>query len=258
MRRWWVVAALALAAPVPLVAQGVLTGIIRDDSTGAPLAGVEVLLVGTSLRAVTGGEGRYLLSGVPAGRQEALVRLVGYLPIRAGLFVTAGDTVRANATLIRSEVELAPLVVTEEMARPRGMGREAIEERRRLGMGLHFDSAVLRQNTHRDLGDLLQGRTGVAVSPRQPGGGYFLLSSRSRDPVTGQFDCYMQIYLDGMPVGRGGKAGTNGVRPESTRLFELASLEAVEVYRSAAEVPPEFGGASGGCGVVLLWSRRGP
>lgn len=249
--------ALLLATPAPLLAQGVITGIVRDDSTGAPLPGAEILINFTNLRAVTAANGRYLLSGVPAGRREAIIRLVGYVPIRTSLILTDGDTLRVNATLVRSEVALAPIIVTGEAPGSGGMGREGFEERKRLGMGLHFDSTTMRRNEHRDVGDLLQGRPGVAVSPRLPGGGYHILSSRSRDPLTGRFNCYMQVYLDGVPVGRGGKAGTNEVRPESTRIFEVASLESMEVYRSAAEVPPEYGGATGGCGVVLLWSRRG-
>jgi hypothetical protein len=41
-------------------------------------------------------------------------------------------------------------------------------------------------------------------------------------------------------------------------MFNLFGLDAVEVYRSAAEVPVEYGGSNAGCGVILLWSRRGP
>jgi hypothetical protein len=42
------------------------------------------------------------------------------------------------------------------------------------------------------------------------------------------------------------------------REFALTGLDAVEVYRSAAEVPLEYGGANAGCGVILLWSRLTP
>jgi hypothetical protein len=34
-------------------------------------------------------------------------------------------------------------------------------------------------------------------------------------------------------------------------------MEAIEVYRSASEVPIEFGGNSASCGVIVLWTTRG-
>jgi hypothetical protein len=36
------------------------------------------------------------------------------------------------------------------------------------------------------------------------------------------------------------------------------NVEAIEVYRSPAEVPPQYGGAEAACGVILLWRRVGP
>lgn len=42
-----------------------------------------------------------------------------------------------------------------------------------------------------------------------------------------------------------------------SRDFFVPEYQAVEAYRSAAEVPTEFSGASSQCGVVVLWTRRG-
>ena len=38
-------------------------------------------------------------------------------------------------------------------------------------------------------------------------------------------------------------------------LVPIEILEAAEVYRSASEAPPRYGGGMGGCGVIVLWSR---
>jgi len=85
MRRSLAGASLGCAAVVlasSLQAQATLSGIVRHDSTGAPLAGVEVLINTTPHRTETGADGRYTLTGLPAGVYQAIFRKVGYLPVR--------------------------------------------------------------------------------------------------------------------------------------------------------------------------------
>lgn len=45
-----------------------------------------------------------------------------------------------------------------------------------------------------------------------------------------------------------------------SRDIPVATVEAVEVYRTAAETPPEFRGAGADCGVIVVWTavRTGP
>lgn len=218
------------------------------------MAGVEVLLSGTTHRAETDREGRYVVAGLPAGSFMVIFRLVGYLPVRTDVALRSGDTSRVNATLIANVVTLNPISVTGTPSTTRGVGvgREAFEERRRMGFGVYFDSTYLRRMEHRRLDDLLYSVPGVKLSQRLRDGGRYIMSSRRADT------CFMQIFFDGVPVGRGGMAGRAGVSPVSTAMFSLSSIEKFEVYRSAAEVPMEYGGNNALCGVLLLWSRRGP
>ena len=46
-------------------------------------------------------------------------------------------------------------------------------------------------------------------------------------------------------------------QPPDLSKFNPLDLEAVEVYRSAAELPIEYGGTNAACGVLLLWTRIG-
>ena len=59
--------------------------------------------------------------------------------------------------------------------------------------------------------------------------------------------CTPTVVLDGAVVGRG---DVDVVAPHS--------LEAIEVYPSAAGVPVQYSGYLSPCGAILLWSRRGP
>lgn len=237
-----------------------LTGLVRNDSTGAPIPGVEVLLNGTAHRTETNAQGRYLLSGLPAGTYQAIYRLVGHLPARIDVRLTPGDTTRANATLIPSAVVLNPVIVTgaPETARGVGIGREAFEERRRLGFGRFYDTeAIRRVDGHLDLPTMLSRTSGADIRRTK----YFpiyqtLTVYLAFNPI--RRNCVMQIYYNGAPVGRGGVLGVSETRPVDLREFALTGLDAIEVYRSAAEVPQEYGGINAGCGVILLWSRVTP
>ncbi|HET9274655.1 MAG TPA: carboxypeptidase regulatory-like domain-containing protein [Gemmatimonadales bacterium] len=253
----WLVVAVLLFAPFPLSAQSALAGIVREDSTGRPLASVEVLVEGTSARAVTGPNGRYAIAGLAPGSRVVLFRLIGFLPLRLPVRLAAGDTTRANALMVPSTVVLDSIVVAGRQPGPRGIGVEAFEERRKMGFGKFYDSTDLRRSEHLRLGDLLRRKGGVEVrmgmidSARAS----IAFNPYRRDPLSGALNCAMQVYLDGVPMGRGGRLSENRF---DLGFFDPANLEAIEVYTSAAEVPPEYSGPTADCGVILLWSRRGP
>jgi metal-sulfur cluster biosynthetic enzyme len=38
-------------------------------------------------------------------------------------------------------------------------------------------------------------------------------------------------------------------------IVQLGAIEAIEVYTSAAQVPIKYNQTSGGCGVMLIWTR---
>jgi len=58
--------------------------------------------------------------------------------------------------------------------------------------------------------------------------------------------CRPQYFLNGSPFRL-----DDGI----DRTFATADFEAVEIYRSAGELPGEFSGTRGACAIVL-WTRR--
>lgn len=235
---------LCLPLPSPLHSQVVATGVVTDGSTKLPLAGVEVLIDGHDRPVLTDAQGRYLIQRVPDGARIVLFRMVGYRPVREMAVFKRGDTTVVNGVLIGLAVQLDSVLVRGSPGRAPGVGfgLEAFEERRMKGFGIFLDSTLLRRNEHRDLADVVRGHPGISISARQRGGGYLIAAGR------GPSRCIVQMYLDGMrlPV------------PTKTNIVSVSDLVAVEVYRSSAEVPLEYGGPRAGCGVVLLWTRRGP
>src|SRR4051794_33041503 len=80
---------LLVAVLGPARAQtGRITGIVTDSAAGFPVAGVNVSVIGTSISALTGDNGRYTIANVPAGTHILEARRLGYSPLRrAGVAV---------------------------------------------------------------------------------------------------------------------------------------------------------------------------
>lgn len=252
-------AVLSLITPVATYAQATLTGIVRDDSTARPLAGVEILVQTTNHRALTNESGRYELTGLPAGVYQAIFRLVGHLPVRMDVLLRDGESTRANAVLVRSEVILDPIVVTGEMPRPRGNMLDAFEERRAMGFGEFIDSETLRRSEHLKLPDVLRRHSRIELRYVcfSPLGGSvdncrdekgWLAFNQGRIGAGGGF-CFMHVMLDGQLITRLG--------PVDLRAFlPVNELEAVEIYRSMAQVPVQFADPDTRCGIIVAWTRR--
>src|SRR2546429_970784 len=57
---------------------GKVTGVVKDRTTAAPLAGAQVTVLGTRLVAVTDAAGGFALSGIPVGTVTLRARTIGY------------------------------------------------------------------------------------------------------------------------------------------------------------------------------------
>jgi hypothetical protein len=62
----------------------------------------------------------------------------------------------------------------------------------------------------------------------------------------------MTIWLDGIKTW----APDSRMPPPDIDQIPVIQLEAVEIYRGAADTPIELGGTGGGCGTIVLWTRR--
>lgn len=107
-----------LVAAAPAFAQtGTITGQVTDQATGAPLAGAQVMVVGTNLSVPTNELGRYLIVGAPVGTQQVRVSLIGYAQSTMTVTVTAGETVVQDFQLVTSAIELEAVVVNAATGR---------------------------------------------------------------------------------------------------------------------------------------------
>lgn len=87
--------ALILVFPILLFGgeTGKIVGKVTDQSTGAPLVGVDVYIEGTEFGAATGSDGGYIINFVPSGTYEVTASYIGYEPVKKiGVVVLADQT----------------------------------------------------------------------------------------------------------------------------------------------------------------------
>jgi hypothetical protein len=106
-----------LFAPAALVAQetGKIQGRVTDAASGAPIAGAQVVIVGTRLGNITNADGFYFVNNVPAGLQDVQAQYIGYQSVTVRQTrVLAGQTLTQNFQMAQGAVEVAPLEVIGE------------------------------------------------------------------------------------------------------------------------------------------------
>jgi hypothetical protein len=106
--------ALLLSVPPAIVRaqdapRGTILGTVVDDSTGAALARVTVLVVEPTRGTLTDERGRFVLTGLPAGQRTLRARALSYRQRDVPVVVRAGDTVVVALRLTSAPVTLGAL-----------------------------------------------------------------------------------------------------------------------------------------------------
>ena len=91
--------------------RGSITGTVRGETGDAPLDGVQVSIVGTSLGGITNAEGRYTIANVSPGVYVVQAARIGYAPgrqenveVNAGRATTVDLRLNANALRLQSVI----------------------------------------------------------------------------------------------------------------------------------------------------------
>lgn len=71
---------------------GSVNGVVIDEDTDEALIGANVVLEGTAIGTITDVEGRFALSGLPAGKQMLTVSYVGYDPLEYAVTIVVNET----------------------------------------------------------------------------------------------------------------------------------------------------------------------
>ena len=225
----------ALLGASSLAAQGTsgkIEGTVRDQA-GAPVAGAQVLIVGSAFATTTNEQGYYFFNSVPAGVMTLRAQFIGYAPTEVrNVRVFAGQTFTSNITIEQRAVEVgginvvadaAPLVPRDQVASKPIVRGETIEQ-----LPADNINQVLRLQP-----GVVEGNRGLVIRGGRPG--------------------EAALYVDGVLVrNMNAQFVSQGANPGVVTLGTNA-LEEASVTTGA--IGAEFGDAQSG--VISLVTRSG-
>lgn len=108
---------------------GRIVGRVVDQEQGTAVTGATVEVVGTDRTTTSGLDGRFTLTGLPAGSLTLRVRMLGFTPKTVtGIALTAGGVVEQVVGISRQALQLAEISVSVEAER--GSVTQALDEQR--------------------------------------------------------------------------------------------------------------------------------
>lgn len=244
-------ALLLLGLPRPSAAQSVV-GNLLDAQTGQPIMlGYVVLMTEGGDRVawtLANEDGYFRLDAPDPGSYMLYGESLGYRSSVEGPILLGKDQV------LPAEFRLDPMPVVLDSLRVEAQSKRfslvmaGFYDREKTGLGTFIGpDKILDRFDAKQITDFFWGVPGIRLMPRDnmAGSGYVPLMRAS---ASMRGFCLPDVYLDGIP---------QPAADEIDNVIMPHDIEAIEVYRSAAEVPARYTSAGSNCGVILLWSRKG-
>ncbi len=229
-----------------LVAQ-TIDGVLLERGSDRPIEmGLVTLLTASGdsvATALTDEDGRFRLSSAEGGEFLLAATALGYEPTVASSVFTipedGGMSLMFRIQPIPMEIEGLTLEARASVFSQPKLVQNGFVQRAQSGFGRFITPRDIEASPAFSTADLLT-RTGRVTTRYALGGEEVrMLGTRGY--------CSPTVYVDGVRVSLSG-ASLDAVAP-------LFSIEAAEVYRSASEAPPRYGGGTQGCGVIVLWTK---
>jgi TonB-dependent starch-binding outer membrane protein SusC len=242
---------VGIAGPAVISAQtGTITGRVTDRGTQAPIADVQIVIVGTQNGTRTNDAGEYRLPNVPAGSVRVRALRLGYAAVVDTVNVSAGQTATADFALTVSAARLDQVVIA-------AVGES--ERRRETGNSVATIAAdSVPKSVIGNVSDLLSSRASSVVVTTTSGttGGGSRIRIRGSNSVS--LTNEPLIIIDGVRANSdpgGSTISVGGQNP--TRLDDLnpAEIENIEIIKGPAAAA--LYGTAAANGVVQITTRRG-
>lgn len=219
---------------------GAISGTVRD-SAGAPIPGVEVVLLQTKGAVYSDSLGVFHFTDIPSGKRELHFRRLGFAPKSLDTDVREGKTLALAVVLEASATEIEGMTV-EEVTRRRQILSDFYDRSSR-GFGHFITREQIEKRNPMNLSDMMRTIPGARLIPVRGTGMSTLRFSRAQ---MGNRDCPPQYWVDGV---KAWNLNVDDIVPQD--------VEGIEVYSGASTVPPQFNTREGTtiCGVVLIWTR---
>ncbi len=246
---------LLLAAAAPLAAQNI-TGRVLDAASGAPVPQAVVTAVDANgrnaARARSTADGAFELQLRAPGTFRLRAERAGYQPTLSQTFDAAyRETVVVDLRLSVEPIAIEPMTVTARRQPPRLRSLEmaGFYKRERIGQGHFLHREDFERHSTNGLAEVIDRVPGTHLRDLGPGR-RFIYFERAMGMSRERLICYPALYLDGVRVTYGPGTGL-----DLEAAIPANQVEAVEVYRSASEIPVEFNNSEANCGVIAVWTR---
>ncbi|HVH13959.1 MAG TPA: carboxypeptidase regulatory-like domain-containing protein, partial [Longimicrobium sp.] len=235
MRRWILplAALLLMADSARAQSTGTVSGTVTE-AEGGPVAGATVSIAALRRTVVTNEQGRYSLTGVPAGTHTVLASRIGRSTQSRQVTVAAGQTATADFTLSSSAILLDEVVAI-------GYGTATRNEV--TGAVSSIRAEDIAQVVAANPVDAIKGRLpGVDVTLNSPEpGATARIRIRGARSIGASNDPL--FVVDGVPI------------QGDLRDIDQNSIETIDVLKDASAVAVY--GSRGANGVVLITTKRG-
>ena len=258
MRSWSAARAAALVASLAALfgapeiasAQGSATvqGTVTDSAGRRPIAGVQVVVAGSTRGALTDDAGRYAIRGVPAGELTIRVQRLGFAAAEQRLTVGSGETVTADFAMRAVATVLSEVVVTGYGTTSRAHVTSAVAQ---------VSAEAIANTPVAGLDAALQGKApGVQVvqNAGNPGNG---ITVRVRGAASLSASNQPLYVIDGVPMiredfsqlGFGGQdlTAVTGISPDE--------IESIDILKDASAA--SIYGSRAANGVIQITTKRG-
>jgi TonB-linked SusC/RagA family outer membrane protein len=213
---------------------GTIRGVVTQAEATTPIERATITVSGTTISATTNAEGRYTVTGVPAGTHWVFARRLGYAADSTSVVVRDGETVTADMALVSVATRLAAVVTT-------GYGSQS--RREVTGSIASLGGEELRQVVATNPLDAVKGRipgVDITASSFEPGAANAIRIRGTRSISASNNPLYV---IDDVPI-------TGDLRD-----IDPTSIDRIEVLKDAAATA--VFGSRGANGVVMITTKRG-
>lgn len=229
---------------------GAVTGKVTDAGTGAPIANALVAVVGSRLSAISGADGQFRITAVPATARELTARRIGYRPHTASFVLGAGGNATVDIAMTVSATTLETTVIT---------GAVGDTRKRAIGNSVATVNVTeqVGKNAVANVTELLQSRTpGLTL---MPGSGTVGTAANFRLRGAGSLygNTSPTIYVDGIRVSSRSQGSYSAFGQSTSALDAInpGDIETIEVIKGPAAAT--LYGAEAAAGVIQIITKRG-
>jgi len=240
-----------LALPLLVAAQavhaqsaGMLRRRVTDKSNGMPVSQAQINVPAHDRSALTDDDGRFSISGLPAGVSRLVVHAQGFPTLRVDVEMSEGAVTDKPIELDSTEAgrlasaQTLPAVPVTATTKPLNYRLVDFERRRQNGRGQYLTESEIVKSGAYSVADAVKTMRGVIYDCG--GGGCHVHMAQAPQR------CLPEYVVDGQEM--------NDFGPTTP----IRDIIAIEVYTGPTEVPGEYAGRNAGCGVVVIWTRSGP